>query len=239
MPRARHVAIAAIAFIAIGLAVLGLLRGKPKRGHTEHDLIRGVAPVSGAASAAAHRDGRSATALDAISTSVTAYTLNLSALRVTYENCVAGLPANRRKRLHKIHWLHFPKCGTSLGTVVHGYLCQSEPSPSHYRQPGRQRDSVCDYCELEQMNKQGTPFWDGKIRAMLPLKPEIRKYCDWNVSVDQKRALILSTVINSTVLDQLQLLIATLQCAQSHTARHCSALCVAQIELLRLCLDSD
>lgn len=107
--------------------------------------------------------------------------VNISRLHVTYENCIAGLPHDRSKKLRKLLWLHFPKCGTSLGTVVHGYLCQSDPTPHSKQRTGRRTASVCDYCELEQMNKQGTPYWDGKIRALLPT-PEIRKYCDWNVS---------------------------------------------------------
>ena len=180
MPRARHVAVSAIACLAIGLVMLGLLSGGSSRhhvepaaqrgGHAEND-VRATPSASAGAATAMHARLRSAATVTrgAISTSPAAAleVVDLTSLRVTYENCVAGLPADgRQKRLHKIHWLHFPKCGTSLGTVVHGYLCKSEPSPSRFPQPGRRRNLTCDYCELEQMNKQGTPFWDGKIRAL-------------------------------------------------------------------------
>lgn len=104
---------------------------------------------------------------------------DLDTIKVNFESCMASLPLDRTKRVKVLQWLHIPKCGTSLGTVVHGYLCQQSRSPHEFFRKKHQK--ICDYCELEQMNKQGTPFWDGKIRALLPV-PEIRKYCDWNVS---------------------------------------------------------
>jgi hypothetical protein len=106
-------------------------------------------------------------------------------LVVTYESCLAKLgAASKPKSARTLMWLHLPKCGTSLGTVVHGYLCQEEETPHlnpGFGQKGNKGKRNCDYCELEQMNKQGTPYWDGKIRQLVPQDPEIRKFCDWNV----------------------------------------------------------
>lgn len=107
---------------------------------------------------------------------------DLDALTVDYETCVSSLPPNRSKMIKILHWLHIPKCGTSLGTVVHGYLCQELPSTRKHKFSFRHRFSECDYCALRDMNAQGTPFWDGKIRELLP-NPEERIYCDWNVKI--------------------------------------------------------
>ena len=114
----------------------------------------------------------------------TAVAADLDSLKVTYESCIARLGTGvRPKKLKKLLWLHLPKCGTSLGTAIHGYLCQPGESPvknPHYgKGPGKR---VCDYCSFEQMNSQGTPFWDGKIRLLLPRDPEVDMYCDWNVT---------------------------------------------------------
>lgn len=109
---------------------------------------------------------------------------DLDSLTVTYESCIARLGSKPRpKTLKKLLWLHLPKCGTSLGTVVHGYLCQPEKSPlknPHFGKGLGKRE--CDYCSFDQMNRQGTPFWDGKIRLLLPQNPEVDMYCDWNVT---------------------------------------------------------
>lgn len=184
MPRARHIIVGAICCLTIGLTLKSLSSSSStfERLNNQHSAEHRITPVDYVAHT---EDTAPSTALKLNTASIlnsVAADVDISTLHVTYENCIAGLHKHRRKHIHKLHWLHFPKCGTSLGTVVHGYLCQSEPSSARYRLPGRHRDSVCDYCELEQMNKQGTPFWDGKIRALLPSNPEIRKYCDWNVS---------------------------------------------------------
>ena len=79
--------------------------------------------------------------------------VDLGTLAISYEQCAKSLTRPRTKTLETLLWLHIPKCGTSLGTVVHGYLCQSEESPHETKINGRKK--VCDYCELEFMNAQG------------------------------------------------------------------------------------
>ena len=112
----------------------------------------------------------------------------LARLRVTYESCSKHLEGrSRTKRIKNVLWLHFPKCGTSLGTVLHGYLCQAAPSPQsnprtslESREAGLAHRRTCTYCRLEMMRGQGTPAWDGKILNLLPRNPEERHYCDWS-----------------------------------------------------------
>lgn len=111
----------------------------------------------------------------------------LDSLHVNYDICRAKLGTDPRPKLLKtLMWLHIPKCGTSLGTVVHGYLCQSEMSQYENPRPFARRADLawhkaCDICELERMKAKYTPQWDGQIMKLLP-RPEDRKYCDWNVS---------------------------------------------------------
>ena len=56
-------------------------------------------------------------------------------VHLTYESCMASLHATGKllmKRLPPgpLWWLHFPKCGTSFGSTLHGYLCQADESHS-------------------------------------------------------------------------------------------------------------
>jgi hypothetical protein len=155
---------------ALGVLYTSVSR-RPKYGHDSGEHSSSKSSRDAATHALSPRHGSDSTPM-----------INISLLRVTYENCMASLPADRHKQLPKLHWLHFPKCGTSLGTVVHGYLCTSNRTQHSFKRVGRRVDSVCDYCELGEMNRQGTPFWDGKIRDLLPL-PDVRKFCDWNVSL--------------------------------------------------------
>lgn len=68
----------------------------------------------------------------------------LHGLKVTYDSCVAKIGKNRPKTLKKILWLHIPKCGTSLGTVLHGYLCQAQETP--YENPHYGKGSLGTWC---------------------------------------------------------------------------------------------
>ena len=49
----------------------------------------------------------------------------LDGLTMTYEQCMATLPTGGKTKTLSLplEWLHIPKCGTSFGATVYGYLC--------------------------------------------------------------------------------------------------------------------
>lgn len=56
-------------------------------------------------------------------------------ISVTYDSCMDTLRQRHdfdgqfTKRFSgTLFWLHFPKCGTSFGSTLHGFMCQAEPS---------------------------------------------------------------------------------------------------------------
>lgn len=92
--------------------------------------------------------------------------------------------------------LHFPKCGTSFGSTLHGYLCQKDPSPPtdpfDKKKKYRDRDiqTECAWCG----NAKDTFEIDGvtvfKGRGWRGYDPVLEKsipwdekpFCDWNVT---------------------------------------------------------
>lgn len=72
-------------------------------------------------------------------------------IQVDFETCRRSLtdfarqrqrPAPRRLK-DDIFWLHFPKCGTSFGSALVGFVCQAQESP--YINPNNPQDN-CEYC---------------------------------------------------------------------------------------------
>lgn len=108
---------------------------------------------------------------------------------ITYDTCVASL-ANRSKvktLQRRIHWLHFPKCGTSFGAVIYGYLCQQEEAPYVSPATGRNPGAECTYCGRKGKNSVKPTIWDPHLRKLIPFtstpeKPGL-EYCDWSVPV--------------------------------------------------------
>jgi hypothetical protein len=119
-------------------------------------------------------------------------------LNITYETCMVSLQGRERTKTLKrpIHWIHFPKCGTSFGAVVYGYACQSDESP-HNAPPSTAafaatnkfnlvKAETCDYCGEKAVTQNKPTLWDPQLRKQLPFKhptaahPAL-KYCDWDV----------------------------------------------------------
>ena len=117
---------------------------------------------------------------------------------VSYEKCMETLGgAARPKTLSRpLEWIHIPKCGTSFGAVLHGYLCQMNDAPYENPnapiQPGQH--AVCDYCgdrKGEGKHLGGGSWWDPKLRNLIPFSNKFWKkhrhrwheyyapYCDW------------------------------------------------------------
>eukprot|EP00729_Bicosta_minor_P004787 gene4787-12527_t len=120
------------------------------------------------------------------------------ALNITYESCMASLKGTDRTKTLKrpLHWIHFPKCGTSFGAVVYGYACQSNTSPheapastSMFADTNKHnlvKADVCDYCGEKAVTQNKPTLWDPQLRKQLPFRhttPEHPplKYCDWSV----------------------------------------------------------
>ena len=102
------------------------------------------------------------------------------------------------KTLHRpLEWIHIPKCGTSFGAVMHGYLCTMEETP--YANPNKpmkaKQYSNCTYCgdrpkEGKHLGKGS--WWDPKLRNLIPFSNKFWKdhrhrwheyyapYCDWS-----------------------------------------------------------
>eukprot|EP00040_Diaphanoeca_grandis_P008215 m.44371 g.44371 ORF g.44371 m.44371 type:complete len:476 (+) comp19664_c0_seq3:2115-3542(+) len=101
-----------------------------------------------------------------------------SQLKVTYESCMRSLQEKPHEKTFKgkLYWLHFPKCGTSFGVTLHGYTCQSDPSPKvNPSKPGEE----CNRCGLEAQN------WRGFDHTIKPsIQWETRPYCDWNITFE-------------------------------------------------------
>ena len=121
-------------------------------------------------------------------------------LNVTYESCMASLEGGRFEKTLKrpIQWVHFPKCGTSFGAVVYGYVCSPEESPLHapdgaainagINKGNMVNGTVCNYCNERAVTSNKPTLWDPHLRKTLPYRAEDRggkmppfKYCDWNV----------------------------------------------------------
>lgn len=116
----------------------------------------------------------------------------LDDLHITYEECAMSLEfKNNTKRLKKpIQWIHFPKCGTSFGATIYGYLCSPHPTPfSHPSKAGVN----CNYCGEKAKGLQRGLYWDPKLRNMIPFSNRQRKdgsqhrfadyyapFCDWD-----------------------------------------------------------
>lgn len=106
---------------------------------------------------------------------------------LTYESCLASLDgSSRAKTLQRpIHWLHFPKCGTSFGAVLYGYLCQYDESPFTSPETGYQPGTNCTYCGRRGKNHQHPTLWDPHLRKLIPFEKiagsPAMQFCDWSV----------------------------------------------------------
>lgn len=110
-------------------------------------------------------------------------------VNITYESCVQSLRGTSTTKTLKrrIHWLHFPKCGTSFGAVLYGYLCQYNKSafvaPNSAQTPG----ANCTYCGRRGKNSNKPTIWDPHLRKLIPFDDERghigMKFCDWSVPV--------------------------------------------------------
>ena len=124
----------------------------------------------------------------------------LENLNVTYESCMASLEGSSfaKTLTRPIHWLHFPKCGTSFGAVVYGYVCQPEESPASapegaainldINQGNMVNGTTCNYCNERAVTSNRPTLWDPHLRKTLPYRGMDRggkrppfQYCDWNV----------------------------------------------------------
>jgi hypothetical protein len=122
------------------------------------------------------------------------------ALSITYESCMASLDGRDKTKTLKrpIQWIHFPKCGTSFGAVVYGYVCQSDETPMNAPPSAQQfvktnlnnlvKAETCDYCGLKAVTQGKPTLWDPNLRKQLPFRdsshpdaPPPLKYCDWDV----------------------------------------------------------
>ena len=77
----------------------------------------------------------------------------------------------------KLFWLHFPKCGTSFGSTLHGYSCTDTPTPTAIPRDGGPDLEVCQRCGANAGAWRG---YDHTIVSSIPFGQ--RPYCDWNVS---------------------------------------------------------
>eukprot|EP00041_Stephanoeca_diplocostata_P006198 m.78189 g.78189 ORF g.78189 m.78189 type:complete len:507 (+) comp16222_c0_seq3:242-1762(+) len=98
---------------------------------------------------------------------------------VTYESCMESLRKKqsaetpfRKKFPGRLFWLHFPKCGTSFGSTLHGFMCQEEPSNSTDPLPPH---GPCLRCGPDAQHWRG---YDHTISNRIPF--EQRPYCDWS-----------------------------------------------------------
>jgi len=57
--------------------------------------------------------------------------LVLDGITMTYEQCVATLPRGGKPKTLALplEWVHIPKCGTSFGATIYGYLCTADETP--------------------------------------------------------------------------------------------------------------
>jgi len=118
--------------------------------------------------------------------------LLISRQTMTYDECVASLPpGGKPKTLNKpLEWIHIPKCGTSFGATIYGYLCTAEETP--HVNPSDQSTN-CTHCGEVAKNRNRGLYWDPKLRNMIPFSNLIRRdgtrhrfhkyhapYCDWS-----------------------------------------------------------
>jgi hypothetical protein len=110
-------------------------------------------------------------------------------LNVTFEVCLASLKGRSSTKTlqRRIHWLHFPKCGTSFGAVLYGYLCQYEESPFTAPSSAVNPGANCTYCGRRGKNANKPTLWDPLLRRLIPFDDERghtgMKHCDWSVPV--------------------------------------------------------
>lgn len=118
----------------------------------------------------------------------------IAAQVMTFEECVASLPpGGKPKTLNRpVEWIHIPKCGTSFGATVYGYLCGATETP--YTNPADPTEN-CTYCGEQAKGLNRGLYWDPKLRNMIPFSNMIRRdgtrhrfykyhapYCDWTQS---------------------------------------------------------
>eukprot|EP00039_Didymoeca_costata_P003164 m.65665 g.65665 ORF g.65665 m.65665 type:complete len:294 (+) comp11750_c1_seq2:176-1057(+) len=114
-------------------------------------------------------------------------------IHISYEECLKSLEHKpRTKTLHRpLEWIHIPKCGTSFGAVIHGYICSWEPAP--YTNPD-DASRNCTYCgdrPGEGKHLGNGQWWDPKLRNLIPFSNKpwrghthrwadfYAPYCDW------------------------------------------------------------
>jgi hypothetical protein len=116
----------------------------------------------------------------------------ISAQTMTFEECAASLPANGMPKTidRPLEWIHIPKCGTSFGATIYGYLCVATETP--HTNPADTTVN-CTYCgEVGKGLNRGL-YWDPKLRNMIPFSNLLRRdgsqhrfskyhapYCDWS-----------------------------------------------------------
>ena len=77
----------------------------------------------------------------------------------------------------KLFWLHFPKCGTSFGSTLHGYSCTATPTTTAIPRDGDPVGEVCQRCGVDAGGWRG---YDHTIVSSIPFGQ--RPFCDWNVT---------------------------------------------------------
>ncbi len=91
---------------------------------------------------------------------------------ITYEQCQAKLRAHSqtpgKKTLRNLHWVHFPKAGTSFGQTLFSYLCTSTPSAQD------SPDEPPPSCPMCGNVKRGV--WDRDLYSLLQFQK--LPYCD-------------------------------------------------------------
>jgi len=115
-------------------------------------------------------------------------------LQVSYETCMETLGGKPKPKSLKrpLQWIHIPKCGTSFGAVMHGYLCSNITAP--YKHP-TDDTRVCNYCgdrKGEGKHLGNGMWWDPKLRNLIPFSNKFWKghrhrwhehyapFCDWS-----------------------------------------------------------
>eukprot|EP00041_Stephanoeca_diplocostata_P023968 m.599112 g.599112 ORF g.599112 m.599112 type:complete len:469 (+) comp22423_c0_seq35:254-1660(+) len=106
-------------------------------------------------------------------------------IRIGYDECVRKINAGRGappislQSPEYVHWLHLPKCGSSFGAVLHGLVCQADPSPPMSPYTGE----PCDYCGAAATKG---PRWDSILHPVIDF--DALPYCNWNVTTSTPRA---------------------------------------------------
>lgn len=111
------------------------------------------------------------------------------ALTITYEKCVDSLKgrSNAKTLQRRIRWLHFPKCGTSFGAVIYGYVCQYDMSSFTAPPNATNPNANCTYCGRRGKHSTKPTIWDPHLRKLIPFEDARgqtgMKFCDWSVPV--------------------------------------------------------